>query len=478
MSSGDQIIGLMQRQQYAEAATLAAELARQAPHDPGAQELAARALYELGELILARSFLERSFALGNQSAAALHLKSRICMELGDPAGSLAAIETILVREPQSAFYHGVYGQQQLKAGDLPGARASLLRSLALNPREIAAFATLSRLPGEPLAGHCAFVESLLESGQLTADDELRAHFALALQYERLQDETRQFAHLAAMNAKKRRQVSFDAARSRADTLRMIEHYPAQLLRQVAPDQPPASPVIFVYGFPRSGTTLVEQVLAAHPEVAAAGETSAFMQAVMAVAGPNCGVDATAAFVDLADPGVRDRIRQGYQARVPQLTTGLRVTDKSPENFMLAGLIPAVLPGARLVHVRRNPVATCYSNYQQLYFGGAVPYAYSLEEGVSRYGDYRLVSAHWEAALPGKVHAVDYEQLVAAPERTARALLEFCGLPFHPDCLAPAANRGAVNTASSVQVRQGIHGKSVNRWRRHAAHLGPLLTLEN
>jgi len=476
MTPGEQIADLLRRHQYGEAANLAVQLARRAPGDAGIQALAARALYEIGELIPARSFLERSIGLGNQAAEVLHLKSRICMELGDPAGSLAAIEAILARDPLNAFYHCVHGQQRLKAGDLPGARASLLRALELNPREIAAFATLARLPGEPLAEHCRFVEFLLQSGQLTPDDEIRAHYALSLQYERMQEDARQFAHLAAMNGKKRRQVSFDAQRSRADTLRMIDHYPAGLLRQVPTDPVPPSPVIFVYGFPRSGTTLVEQVLAAHPDVTAAGETSAFMQALMAVARPDCGVDATAAFVDLGNPGVRERIRQGYQARVPQLATGLLVTDKSPENFMLAGLIPAVLPGSRLVHVRRHPVATCYSNYKQLYFGGAVPYAYSLEDLAARYGDYQLITRHWDAALPGRVHTIDYEQLVTAAEATARELLEFCGLPWSDDCLSPAARSGWVNTASSVQVREGINPRSVDRWRRHARYLAPLTDL--
>jgi tetratricopeptide (TPR) repeat protein len=469
--------GLLQQRQGAAAATVATQLAGQAPDDAAAQLLAARALYELGELMPARTFLERSFALGNDAADALHLKSRICMELGDAAASLAAIEAILKRQPRSSFYHCVYGQQRLKAGDLAGARESLQTALAINPREIAAFATLSRLPGDPAPDQCRFVEFLLSSGQLTPDDEIRAHYALALQYERLGEDARQFAHLAAMNTKKRRQVSFDAARSRADTLRMIDHYPAELLRQLPPAAGAAARLIFVYGFPRSGTTLAEQVLAAHPGVVAAGETSAFMQSLMAVAGHDCGVDATAAFVDLREPRVRERIRQGYLARVPQLAAGRWVTDKSPENFMLAGLIPAIFPEAKLVHVRRHPVATCYSCYKQVFFGAAIPYSYSMADLVSRYGDYRLISRHWEAALPGRINTLEYEQLVGAPEETARALLAACGLPWDDACLTPAANRGAVNTASSVQVRQGIGTGSVDRWRRYAPYLQPLLALE-
>jgi len=466
----------MQQRQYGAAASIAAQLADQAPDDPAAQVLAARSLYDIGELVPARFYLERSFALGNEAPESLHLKSRICMELGDPDGSLRAIERILEKQPGSSFYHCVYGQQRLKAGDLAGARESLERALHLNPREIPAFATLSRLPGSPMPDHCRFVESLLQSAQLTPDDEIRAHYALALQYERTGDDARQFLHLGAMNAKKKRQVAFDAQRSRADTVRMIEHYSADHLRQAQPEPGGLPHLIFVYGFPRSGTTLVEQVLSGHPDVIAAGETSAFMQAAMAVAGPASSADASAAFVDIRQPGVREQIRRGYLARVPQLASGKRVTDKSPENFMLAGLIPAVFPSAKLVNVQRHPVATCYSCYKQTFFGAAVPYSYSLEDLASRYTDYQLITRHWETVLPGRVHTLQYERLVEAPEETVRALLEFCDLPWSEGCLRTSENRRAVSTASSVQARQGINADSVDRWRRYEQYLEPLLHL--
>lgn len=461
---------------YHDAVRVATELADQAVDDPAAQALAAWSLYEIGELTAARSYTERSLALGNRDPEVFHLKSRICMELGDPEGALRAIETVLERQPESSRFHCIYGQHLLKAGNISGARESLARALQINPREIAAFATLSRLPGGGMAEHCSFVEFLLDSGQLTPDDQVRAHFALALQYERSGDDTRQFRHLRAMNDKKRATVTFDARRSRQDTLRMIDHYSADLLRQAAPQTSTSPGLIFVYGFPRSGTTLVEQILSGHPDVVAAGETSAFMQAAMAVAGSASGTDATAAFIDVRRPEVLERIRQGYMARVPQLAAGRHITDKSPENFMFAGLIQAVFPSARLINVKRHPVATCYSCYKQTFFGGAIPYSYSLEDLVSRYTDYELISSHWDTALPGRVHTIEYERLVAAPEPEIRELLARCGLPWADSCLRITDNPRPVSTASSAQVRQGIHADSVDSWRRYEKHLQPLMQL--
>lgn len=466
----------LQRRLYHAAVSVATQFASQATDDAAAQGLAAAALYEIGELTPARGYIERSLALGNGDPEAFHLSSRICMELGDRDAALRAIETVLQRQPHSSRFHCIYGQQLLKAGDLEGARASLARAIEINPREIAAFATLSRLPGGAMAEHCRFVEFLLQSGQLTPDDQVRAHYALALQYERAGDDARQFRHLRSMNDRKRATVSFDAQRSREGTLRMIGHYSAGLLGQVGPQEATAPGPIFVYGFPRSGTTLVEQILSGHPDVVAAGETSAFMQSAMAVAGPASNTDAMAAFIDLRQPDALPRLRQGYLARVPQLATGRRITDKSPENFMFAGLIRAVFPTATLINVRRHPVATCYSCYKQVFYAGAIPYAYSMEDLVSRYTDYALISAHWDAVMPGVVHTVEYERLVSAPEDAIRELLDHCGLPWADACLRTGDNPRPVSTASSAQVRQGIRADSIDHWRRYERHLQPLMQL--
>ncbi len=466
---------IRQRMQHA-AVSVATQFANQAADDLAAQALAAWSLYEIGELTWARSYLERSLALGNQDPEALHLKSRICMELGDTDGALGAIRTVLARQPQSSRFQCIYGQHLLKAGDIGGARTALAHAVELNPREMAAFATLSRLPGGAMPEHCRFVEFLLGSGQLTPDDQIKAHYALALQYEQGGDEAGLFRHLHAMNRKKRATVSFDARRSRQDTLRMIEHYSASLLGQSATAQAAPPDPIFIYGFPRSGTTLVEQILSGHPDVVAAGETSGFMQAAMAVAGPASGTDAVAAFIDVRQADAMERIRKGYVARVPQLAAGRRITDKSPENFMFAGLIRAAFPAATLINVRRHPVATCYSCYKQIFYAGAIPYAYTMEDLVSRYTDYELISRHWDEVMPGSVHTVEYERLVAAPEEVTRELLEYCGLGWAESCLHISDNPRPVSTASSAQVRQGIRADSVDQWRRYEKHLQPLMQL--
>ncbi|MBL8201326.1 MAG: sulfotransferase [Chromatiales bacterium] len=467
---------LLQRRMHHPAVAVATEFAGQAIDDPVAQALAAWALYGIGELTASRSYIERSLALGNADPEALHLKSRICMELGDKDEALRAIEAVLQRHPDSSHYRCIHGQHLLKAGDISGARESLTRALELNPREIPAFATLSRLPGSAMPEHCRFVEFLLHSGQLKGDDEVRAHYALALQYEQAGDDAAQFRHLRAMNRKKRAMVAFDARRSREGTLRMIEHYSASYLGQVETQKAAAPGPIFVYGFPRSGTTLVEQILSGHPEVIAAGETSAFMQSAMAVAGPASNTDAMAAFIDIRRPEALAQLRQGYIARIPQLAAGSRITDKSPENFMYAGLIKAAFPTANLINVRRHPVATCYSCYKQIFFAGAIPYSYDLEDLVSRYTDYALISAHWDAVMPGVVHTVEYERLVSAPEDAIREILDHCGLPWAESCLRIGDNPRPVSTASSAQVRQGIRADSIDHWRRYEKYLQPLMRL--
>jgi hypothetical protein len=146
------------------------------------------------------------------------------------------------------------------------------------------------------------------------------------------------------------------------------------------------------------------------------------------------------------------------------------------NYKFVGLIHLVFPGATIVHMRRNPVDTCYSCYKQLFAPGAVNFAYDLDNLAAQYRAYRRVMAHWDQVLPGRVHAVDYERLIAAQEAVTAELLDACGLPWDDACMDFQRNARAVHTSSNVQVRRALYADSVERWRAYKDHLGPLLAL--
>jgi hypothetical protein len=221
---------------------------------------------------------------------------------------------------------------------------------------------------------------------------------------------------------------------------------------------PSEIPIFILGMPRSGSTLIEQILASHAWVHGAGERMDF---------PDL----------LADLGDRDfrALGAAYAARSGTLAPGAgRVTDKLPGNFLHAGAIHLALPRARIIHSRRDPADTCLSCYTKL-FRGEQPFTYDLGELGRYYRAYERLMAHWRVVLPESVFLeVDYEALVADPETQTRRLLAHCGLAWDPACLVFHETRREIRTASAVQVRQPLYGGSVGRWRRHGERLEPLL----
>jgi hypothetical protein len=236
---------------------------------------------------------------------------------------------------------------------------------------------------------------------------------------------------------------------------------------------PSTMPVFVLGMPRSGTTLIEQILASHPKVTGAGELSALRLSVEN-AGP---FPAWIEALDCAN-APEEKLRacgQSYLARVAPLAEGrAHVIDKMPGNFMYAGLIPLILPGAKIIHVRRNPVDTCLSCYTKL-FGGQQPFAYDQTELGIFYGQYERLMSHWRGLLNDDCFIeVEYEAVVDDLETQARRLIEFLGLPWDDACLNFHENRRVVRTASVNQVRKPIYRTSKGRWHAYAPYLGPLL----
>jgi hypothetical protein len=246
-----------------------------------------------------------------------------------------------------------------------------------------------------------------------------------------------------------------------------------------PADPTSPRPIFILGMPRSGTTLTEQILASHPDVHGAGELHDLLtivqrptaQAAAAASMPAPGfpdnlMHATAQTLSLWGAEYRGRLRQ----RAPDARC---ITDKMPANFFALGLISAMLPEARIVHVRRNPLDTCLSNFMHLFNAGQ-EHTYDLAELGSYYADYARLMEHWRTVLPaGSFLEVQYEDIVADLEGQARRLIDYCGLAWDDACLDFHRNTRDVRTASLMQVRQPLYRGSVERWRRYEEFLAPL-----
>jgi hypothetical protein len=233
--------------------------------------------------------------------------------------------------------------------------------------------------------------------------------------------------------------------------------------------------IFVIGMPRSGTTLVEQIIASHPAIHGAGELPSLNDVVMTVRAPNGNLIPYPDFVRAIDANALKRIGADYVAAVRKLApSGQRVTDKMPANYYFAGLIRLALPNARIIHTVRDPVDTCVSCFSKL-FSADQNHTYDLGELGRYYERYQRLMAHWQRVLPiGSILDVRYEDVVADLQTQARRIISYCGLPWDDKCLLFHESARPVRTASATQVRQPIYNSAVGRWRVYEQHLGPLL----
>lgn len=237
---------------------------------------------------------------------------------------------------------------------------------------------------------------------------------------------------------------------------------------------PSRQPIFLLGMPRSGTSLVEQIMSSHRDISGAGELH-YLSGQSRRARRMTGAVYPEAVAKLS---LEQRARLGeiYVRQLNKHNSGATkfTTDKMPANFWHIGLIEVILPGAKIINIKRNPMDTCLSIFAH-FFAGHHPYSHNLEELGQYYRLYQSLMAHWEDVLgPGRIHTVVYEDLVADLEGETRRLLDYCGLDFDPACLEFHKNERAVSTASSAQVREKLYTKSIDRWRRYEAGLAPLI----
>lgn len=350
------------------------------------------------------------------------------------------------------------------------------RALVLSPDEAPIHLNLANMAkfstGDPrLPG----LQRLLDHvDRLDREKQIAAHFAMGKALADLKDYDTAFAHLQKGNALKRQSFDYDEPQRLAVMANIANRFTPEFFRSAAGCGDTSFSPIFIVGMPRSGTTLMEQVLASHSKVFGAGELETFKDLVGTSAKRQRVPPAYPDLIQHLPPEQITELGQHYVARVRALAPEAeRIVDKMPLNFMFVGLIHAALPGAKIVHVRRNPLDTCVSCYSLL-FTGSQPFAYDLAELGHYYRGYESVMAHWHEVLPpGVMMDVQYEELVDDLEATSRRVLAHCGLDWEDGCRDFHSTRRAVRTASLMQVREPLYRRSVGSWTRYEKFLGPL-----
>lgn len=404
--------------------------------------------------------------------AVLDAIGNIFTRAGEQACALAAFERAIALAPNEP--HFVFNRATVRRflGDLEGAEQDYDRVIALEPTDCEAYLNRSELRVQsPEHNHIRELEARLDSGHLDWSGEVRLRYALAKECEDVGQYARSFEHLARGSRLRREHLRYDVAVDIDTVDWIIEAY--RDTSSGATD-PPRGP-LFIVGLPRSGSTLVERVLGSHTSVRAGGELPYFALCMVAQVARQFGNAATprrdlvklSAHLDFAALG-RDYLSKVRDAGV----TAERFTDKMPLNYLYCGLIRRALPGARIIHVHRRPMAACFAIYKKLFQDG-YPFSYDLEELARYYIAYRRLMDHWRATLPGFIHEVSYEALVAAQRRETQTLLAFCGLQWQDACLDFHANPTPSTTASAAQVRHRLYDSAVDQWRNYTTQLEPL-----
>jgi tetratricopeptide (TPR) repeat protein len=405
--------------------------------------------------------------------AAAHCNLGIALVyMGRPEEGEQCCRRALELKPDLAEAHNNLGSVRVQAGDREEALRCFHRAIDLRPNFAEALRQLvATRRNHERDGVIQTMERLYADPATSEQNRTYLAFGLGKACDDMKCHDEAFPYLLEGNRLKRKTYDYDTARNADLFQRIRQVFQAPLLEKHRQTGRPDSTPIFILGMPRSGTTLVEQILASHPHVAGAGELRDLdIQAPAATAKigkpfpEGVGTMDAAALNAVADAYLGCLRTRGGDSQ--------RITDKMPANFLFIGLIKLALPVARIVHTHRHPMDTCLSIFAN-FFTEMLPFAYDLKELGDYYRLYEGLMDHWRRLFPGGFLDLSYEALVAEPEREIRRLLDHCDLEFHPACLEFHKTKRIVRTASATQVRRPIYRDSLERWRAYEEFLGPL-----
>jgi hypothetical protein len=315
-------------------------------------------------------------------------------------------------------------------------------------------------------------------GELLAEKQASAHFALSNFYKTTGDISLFARHLSLGNGFFRKKYQFDHDQARSESEAIIRYFcPEYFATTGISSSATNSKIIFIVGMPRSGSTLIEQILAKHTKVTPTGESSLLTNALNHLSLELPVRSRFPAILDDIGSAGCGEIVDFYLDGAPCIDNAKYITDKTLANYQFIGLIHVLFPNAKIIHVKRNPLATCYSCYRRLFAPACVTYSYSLDHLAAVYQEYLSLMSHWEQTLPGKIHTVQYEDLVEDPKRTIQRLLKHCELPWESQCLDFHESDRSIFTASNTSVKQPLYRSALDSWKVFGDHLGPVLELE-
>jgi tetratricopeptide (TPR) repeat protein len=447
---------------------------KQSAHIPLAYRGLGPALVQLGRLKEAEAAARYLQKIEPESPQTWVMMAAVATRLMRQEEALEAYERAAQLKPDEVGLRMSAGHVQKTLGRRRDSEASYKAALQMDPGRAEAYWSLADLKNYAFSDEeIAAMQRLLVSDKRERSNEAQLHFALGRAFEQRADYERAFAHYAEGNSLRRLDAPFDidGFERRSARIRAFFGQGFFAVRRGGGDPSPAP--IFIVGLPRSGSTLLEQILASHPQVEGTMELPNILNMVGQFDDLAAGRDGYPETVGRASAEQLAALGRRYREETAALCSGrAHFTDKLPNNFSHIGLIHAILPHAAIVDARRHPMDACFSTFKQ-HFAEGQTFSYDLNDLGRYYRCYLSLMDHWDRALPGRVLHVQYEELVREPEANIRRLLEHCGLPFEPACLTFHETRRPVRTASAEQVRQPLYSSGVGYWRHFERQLEPL-----
>jgi len=492
----------------AEAEKLLRDHLSASPDDAEALKMLGDTLGRLERHGESETVLARALALAPQFDAARFSHATALFRQHKPAEAIAELRRLLADKPNDPSYRNLLASALSLTGDLEEverlyaalvaefpsqpqlwlnyahalrtigrgaeAAAAYRRCIALAPQFSAAYDGLANLKLAKFTdAEIAAMTAELAKPRLAEIDRLNLHSALGKALEDRKSYGESFTHYAASAAIAQARISWPADANTERVTKSLRLFSAEFFAARTGSGDPAPDPIFIIGLPRSGSTLIEQVLSSHSEVEGTQELTELGQVAARLARARGKEDTVDCLAEIsADALAEAGADYLARTRLYRKTSRPFFIDKMPNNFLHVGLIQLILPNAKIIDARRGPMAACFSAFKQHFAQGQV-FSHDLTDLGRYYRDYVALMAHFDAVLPGRVHRVIYENMVEDTEREVRRLLEYCGLEFEPACLRFFENTRPVRTVSSEQVRQPIYRDGLELWKNYEPWLGPL-----